>query len=384
MKYLKSFTAMSSWSRAIGSVRLMYEIALLTSIVLFVACGDDSSSSPKVILPSEVENADELKSYECNMSVIGEKVFVESEEKNYECDGDHWFESFDTGKLSSSSKKNGEAGTESDMTSSSGKSSSSKKSSSSVSPSSSSWSSKAAIGSSSSSAKTSSSSSFPEGVVDPSTVVMGTLTDERDGKIYKTVKIGEQVWMAENLNYAYTDVPYTSNTGYYKSDSTSWCYNNSTEYCSQYGRLYTWAAAMDSVGTWSESGKGCGFGSTECTPTLPVRGICPEGWHLPTKTEWETLFTSVGGESTAGKMLKTKGGWMGDGGTDAYSFSARSAGVRFYSTGFGSLPTNTYFWSSTEFNSYNAYYIGLSYANGKVNLSFDFMGYGNSVRCVKD
>ncbi|WP_290931336.1 FISUMP domain-containing protein, partial [Fibrobacter sp.] len=90
----------------------------------------------------------------------------------------------------------------------------------------------------------------------------GTLTDTRDGKTYKTVTIGTQTWMAENLNYAYTGVPYkyTYIDSSYTSDSTSWCYGDSLANCTKYGRLYTWAAAMDSVGTWSTNGKGCGYG----------------------------------------------------------------------------------------------------------------------------
>ena len=80
-----------------------------------------------------------------------------------------------------------------------------------------------------------------------------TLTDLRDGKTYKTVTIGRQIWMAENLNYAYTDVFYKRDN--YTSDSTSWCYDNDPANCAKYGRLYTWAAAMDSLGKWSKNGK---------------------------------------------------------------------------------------------------------------------------------
>ncbi|MBO4437213.1 MAG: hypothetical protein J5791_10075, partial [Fibrobacter sp.] len=93
---------------------------------------------------------------------------------------------------------------------------------------------------SSSSVTSVSSSSVPEGYVDPSTVVTGTVTDTRDGKTYKTVTIGKQTWMAENLNYAYTGVLY-NNSGY-TSDSTSWCFGNDPANCIKYGRLYTWAA----------------------------------------------------------------------------------------------------------------------------------------------
>lgn len=241
---------------------------------------------------------------------------------------------------------------------------------------------------SSSSVTSVSSSSVPEGYVDPSTVVTGTMTDSRDGQTYKTVKIGNQVWMAENLNYAYTGVLY-NNSGY-TSDSTSWCFSNDPANCIKYGRLYIWAAAMDSVGTWSTNGKDCGYG-VQCTPIYPVRGICPEGWHLPDKAEWNTLFTAVGGASTAGKMLSSTiswssvpGGWVRDGyGTDAYSFSALPAGLRD-ATGYNNVGYHAYFWSSSEYNSSRTYIVGLDDEFDKADLYGSGKDYGYSVRCVKD
>ena len=210
----------------------------------------------------------------------------------------------------------------------------------------------------------------------------GTLTDTRDGKTYKTVTIGTQTWMAENLNYAYTSVPYNYEGS--TSDSTSWCYSNATANCAKYGRLYTWSAAMDSVGTWSANGKGCGYGKT-CSPTYPVRGVCPEGWHLPTQTEWNTLFTAVGGQSTAGKMLKSTSGWNSSGnGTDAYSFSALPAGYRDYNGDYFYEGYDAYFWSSTEYDSYYAYYMYLDYYYDLADLLDNLKYNGFSVRCVKD
>ena len=237
---------------------------------------------------------------------------------------------------------------------------------------------------SSSSTKPSSSSvesSSSDGYVEPSTVVKGTMTDERDGQTYKTVTIGTQTWMAENLNYAYTSVPYNYEGS--TSDSTSWCYSNATANCTKYGRLYTWAAAMDSVGTWSTNGKGCGYGKT-CSPTYPVRGVCPEGWHLPTQTEWNTLFTAVGGQSTAGKMLKSTSGWnSSDNGTDAYSFSALPAGYRYSSGNFILEGSYASFWSSSESYSRGAYRMALDY-NDNAFLDGDYKDLGFLVRCVKD
>ena len=220
----------------------------------------------------------------------------------------------------------------------------------------------------------------------------GILKDSRDGQEYKTVKIGGQVWMAENLNYAYTGVPFDN--AYYASDSTSWCYDNVPANCARYGRLrygrlYTWAAAMDSVGTWSTSGKGCGHGK-DCSvasagsATL-VRGICPKGWHLPSHDEWEALFTAVGGSSTAGFKLKSATGWKINGnGTDAFGFSALPAGSRSYDGSYESEGYGAYFWSSTESSSYLAYHMYLRYVGGSVYLYDYNKDVGYSVRCLMD
>jgi uncharacterized protein (TIGR02145 family) len=236
-------------------------------------------------------------------------------------------------------------------------------------------------GSSSSKAKSSSSGSILVEYVDPSTVVKGTMTDERDGLTYKTVTIGTQTWMAENLNYAYTKAPFHYNG--MTSDSISWCYFDKSENCVKYGRLYTWAAAMDSVGEWSTNGKGCGEGKT-CSPTYPVRGICPEGWHLPDSTEWNMLFTAVGGRLTAGKMLKSASGWNSSGnGTDSYSFTALSAASRDY-VGWSSEGDGVLFWSSTETDRYRAYSISLIYYSNFTYQRDNYKYNGFSVRCLKD
>ena len=218
--------------------------------------------------------------------------------------------------------------------------------------------------------------------VEPAEVTSGIMTDSRDGQTYKTVTIGTQTWMAENLNYAYTGVPYKVYS--YTSDSTSWCYEDGESNCAKYGRFYTWAAAMDSVGTWSTNGKGCGYKKT-CSPTYPVRGVCPEGWHLPTIEEFETLFTAVGGQSTAGKVLKSTSGWnSGGNGSDAFVFSALPAGHRDYYGNYNSEGDYARFWSSTESNSDDAYSMYLFYSVGDACLDYDGKFTGFSVRCVKD
>ncbi len=213
-------------------------------------------------------------------------------------------------------------------------------------------------------------------------ITYGTMADSRDGQIYKTVTIGTQTWMAENLNYAYTDVP--CNYIGYTSDSTSWCYDNDPANCTKYGRLYTWAAAMDSVGTWSNNGKGCGYGST-CSPTLPVRGICPEGWHLPTKSEFETLFTAVGGQSIASIMLRSTSSWKNHGnGTDDFGFSALPTGYLSNGGYFSSSGYYAYFWSTTEDDDVKAYNVYLYYYNESAFLSSRYKDFALSVRCLRD
>lgn len=204
-------------------------------------------------------------------------------------------------------------------------------------------------GSSSSRAKSSSSTKSSDSVVGCKTETednceYGELMDNRDGQTYKTVKIGDQWWMAENLNY--------------ETDS-SFCYKDSDEYCEKYGRLYTWDAVVD---------------------------VCPDGWHLPSKAEWEMLITAVGGQATAGKMLKSTSGGKG---TDAFGFSALPAGYRVKGGGYLYEGAHTFFRSSTvsstEINNgpYSAFLdFNVDYAAGM--SSDDYNNYGFSVRCLKD
>ena len=185
-----------------------------------------------------------------------------------------------------------------------------------------------------------------QNAVDPSTVIAGSLTDSRDGRTYKTVTIGTQTWMAQNLNYETVN---------------SYCYRDSASNCTKYGRLYTWAAATSA---------------------------CPSGWHLPTQTEWNTLFAAVGGSSTAGTKLKSTTGWNSSdnsvSGTDACSFSALPAGYRGYNWGYYYGGYYADFWSSTEDYYDYAYHMSLDYNYDNAFLYSYYKYYGFSVRCVKD
>ncbi len=197
----------------------------------------------------------------------------------------------------------------------------------------------------------------------------GTMMDDRDDQTYKTVVIGSRTWMAENLNYEYkvNGVTYGN-----------WCYNDSAEYCARYGRLYTWAAAMDSAMT------GCGK-DKYCATSDKTRGVCPNGWHLPSQEEWQILLTVVGGQSTAGSALKTSSGWDNYGnGTDASGFSALPSGYRGYDGNFNNVGYQVVFWSSSEDAQNSAYNVGLYYINAYADLDSINKIYGSAVRCVKD
>jgi uncharacterized protein (TIGR02145 family) len=217
-----------------------------------------------------------------------------------------------------------------------------------------------------------------------SSISYGTLTDTRNGttQTYKTVVIGTQTWMAENLNYAY---PKESADA---TDSLSFCYDNDPANCETYGRLYTWAAAMDSAGLASDDAANankCGYGTT-CDASSPVRGVCPSGWHLPDTTEWSTLATYVAENSSdVGKALRSTSGWSGNGnGSDAFGFRILPAGS-FFSNNYGNIETFAYFWASTE-SSENKYQAYRRYMNSISGLTqgANFKKYGHSVRCIKD
>ena len=317
--------------------------ALLVSAVLFVACGDDSSSS--ALAP-----------------VLDEDLSSSSVESN---------------NVSSSSAKSG---------------GSSVKSSSSVTPKSSSSGVSQEV--SSSSMESSSSSAIlesddwygwswnvpKESRLNPE-ISYDSIIDSRDNKVYKTVKIGDQLWMAENLNY-YDET----------LDGISWCYDNDPKKCEVTGRLYTWAAAIDSVGLYDDgNGVECGYG-IDCSLPDTVYGICPSGWHLPSSVEWETLIAVVGGDSTAGKMLKSQTGWVHDGnGTDDFGFSALPAGEYDPDDTYFKFTLGGYmgsFWSASE-----ARYFGIQEDADRLSLSYSIenvylVGWGKnrgySVRCIKN
>jgi uncharacterized protein (TIGR02145 family) len=173
----------------------------------------------------------------------------------------------------------------------------------------------------------------------------GSFIDHRNGKEYRTVEIGNQTWMAENLNYAV---------------DSSWCYNNNDSYCATYGRLYSFDAALEA---------------------------CPGGWHVPSRSDWDYLINVSAGKYLAGYKLKSKSGWDNNGnGTDEFEFSALPGGYRDEDRQFREAGARGNWWSSTDYGkgSLFYYYRDMNFLN--VN-SFEGRQEGInglSVRCIKN
>ena len=348
----------------------MKKIFVVLSMVAFLVACDDSASASSG--PNDEPGVESSSSIEHGSSSSSEKAKSSSSDTQSEV------------KQSSSSEKTGKSSSSGEKETSS--SSLKSESSSSVEDSQSS-SSEVVVNSSSSVSVLSSSSlngfdwSLPKEAYFNPDIDYGEVTDERDGKVYRTVKIGEQTWMAENLNFD----PGQGGSGEDKYD-WSWCYNDEPANCDVTGRFYTWAAAIDSVKLANDvdNPQDCGYGR-ECGLTGKVQGICPSGWHLPSYDEWNALFTAVGGQLNPGKVLKSQTGWNNNGnGTDAYGFSALPAGYKVYFGHFYGGGINAFFWSATEYGSYNAFYIYLYYYNEYADLLSYDKRYGSSVRCVKD
>jgi len=164
---------------------------------------------------------------------------------------------------------------------------------------------------------------------------------EKAGESIKSVKIGTQTWMAENLNI---------------ETAGSKCYDNKPENCQKYGRLYDYEAAIKA---------------------------CPSGWHLPSKAELDKLIAFAGGEDNADGHLKAKSGWEdGGNGEDKFGFAALPGG---YGSTFSNAGNYGYWWSSTKYDNNHAYYLFI-YSSEEAGYSYGYekkdMLY--SIRCIKD
>jgi uncharacterized protein (TIGR02145 family) len=183
----------------------------------------------------------------------------------------------------------------------------------------------------------------------------GSFTDTRDGNTYKTIQIGNQIWMAENLNY--------------ETDHGSWVYDSDNSHSSTCGRLYNWEAAHKA---------------------------CPGGWHLPSDEEWRQLemyldMSQADADTfglrgaNVGTKLKSTGGWNSGGeGTNECYFSALPAGYRFANGSFYDIGYTACFWSSTASAGTRAWFRSLGCESGDVGRNAARRSFGFSVRCVKD
>ncbi|MEE9441436.1 MAG: FISUMP domain-containing protein [candidate division Zixibacteria bacterium] len=171
---------------------------------------------------------------------------------------------------------------------------------------------------------------------------LGEFVDIRDGQTYGWVKIGDNYWMAENLNY---------------DTSGSWNYNNDTSNGTIYGRLYDWATAVNA---------------------------CPEEWHLPSVDEWTLLVNELGGSSIAGIALKNTSGWDNNGnGDNSSNLSVLPAGSRHPDGSFVGLGWLTGFWTSTPNSDDHAFLYLVPHDIPGVLLNGDRQTSGKSVRCIR-
>ena len=195
-----------------------------------------------------------------------------------------------------------------------------------------------------------------------------------DGNTYKTVKIGTQVWMAENLKTSkYSDgstIPkITDDTEWNNNTTGAWCYyDNDAANNAKYGKLYNWYAVSKT--------------------TNGNKNVCPTGWHVPTDAEWTVLIDYLGGQDVAGGKLKEVGttNWNSPN-TDATNtslFTVLPGGARFYVGNYFDFGNSGGWWSSSEDNTYSAWYRNLSYAHGSAYRNSANKGIGFSVRCLRD
>jgi len=195
----------------------------------------------------------------------------------------------------------------------------------------------------------------------------GSFTDTRDGNIYKTVTIGNQVWMAENLRYLHRvvgpdissyNIAYYYVCGYHGTDVNA---AKATEEYTTYGVLYNWSAACIS---------------------------CPPGWHLPSDEEWTQLTDYLGGHNIAGGKLKETGTthWNSPntGATNETGFTALPGGYRNYYGNFDDIGNYGSWWSSNEYSSSYAWLRDMGYGDSGVSRYFENKSDGYSVRCLRD
>ncbi|MCX6257623.1 MAG: hypothetical protein NTW49_06990 [Bacteroidia bacterium] len=198
------------------------------------------------------------------------------------------------------------------------------------------------------------------------------ITDSRDGRKYKTVRLDGRCWMAENLNIG-TKILSKKGTNNQTNEQTDnniiekFCYENDSNACDRYGGLYQWDEAM------------------QYRKEEKSRGICPEGWHIPSDLEWNEMVEYIGGRDVAGDILK------------AASFPGKL--VDSVTCGFNALPGGrrggpkgnyiregkiAYFWTSTEYTGFSSWFYKIFDNTDYLSHYFYLKSYGFSVRCIRD
>jgi uncharacterized protein (TIGR02145 family) len=204
----------------------------------------------------------------------------------------------------------------------------------------------------------------------------GPKIKDNEGNFYKTVTIGTQQWMAENLKVSkYSDgssIPnVTGNTEWSQLSSGAWAYhNNDAANNAKYGKLYNWYALSPT--------------------TNGNKNVCPIGWHVPTDAEWTVLTDYLGGANVAGGKMKVVGttSWHrpNTGATNKSLFTGLPGGYRDYTGEYVITGSNSSWWSSSEVNSNEAWYRSLFYLDDYAFRNYYFVdkNSGNYVRCLKD
>jgi len=214
--------------------------------------------------------------------------------------------------------------------------------------------------------------------------VLGKFTDHRDGNVYLETNIGDQVWMAENLRYlpkVSNDVSYFVPCYYvYGYTGTDLITAKDNENYKTYGALYNWAAATNNEVINDNNNK--------------IKGICPEGWHLPSDVEWQELMTFLGEDEKAVIKLKAVGtakdgtGLWNDTNikaTNESGFSAIPGGAFNRSRVYTGIGSTGFWWSSTPHETYTSWCHSLGfYSHSSFNWGYDMINCGFSVRCLRD
>ncbi|MDD3877749.1 MAG: fibrobacter succinogenes major paralogous domain-containing protein [Bacteroidales bacterium] len=174
---------------------------------------------------------------------------------------------------------------------------------------------------------------------------ISTFTDTRDGQVYNTIQIGTQTWMSENINHAV---------------SGSWCYDDNDANCLKFGRLYTWESAKEA---------------------------CPQGWHIPTDSDWDVLVAAIGEKSVAGGTLKdnASGLWKAPntGANNSTGYSALPAGIKLNNGSYTAQGETAAFWSIFD-NGSGAWGRHLTFNSARFNSLNNPEHMAYSLRCLKN